>query len=151
MPIGARLREERERLGMSQPAFAAIAATTKQTLFSWETGKTAPDGFQLSVLAGAGVDVMFVLSGTRNASALSADEATVLQYYREATPAVRRAALGALIGAVPGASAQTQRQGNVTLSDLNQVSSQAGSVQVGYAGGGVKVTTQRGAKKTRPD
>ena len=49
MPIGDRLRAEREALGLSQPKFAALAGTTKQTLFSWESGKTAPDGFQLSV------------------------------------------------------------------------------------------------------
>lgn len=65
MPIGVRLREERERLGLSQPKFAAIAGTTKQTLFSWETGKTAPDGFQMARFAEAGVDVLYVLTGRR--------------------------------------------------------------------------------------
>jgi transcriptional regulator with XRE-family HTH domain len=63
MSIGERLREERERLGMTQPAFAAIAGTTKQTLFSWETGKTAPDASQLSALAASGVDVLYILTG----------------------------------------------------------------------------------------
>lgn len=65
MTIGERLREERERMGMSQPKFAALAGTTKQTLFSWESGKTAPDGFQLAALAGAGVDVVYVLTSRR--------------------------------------------------------------------------------------
>ena len=65
MPIGKRLREERERLGLSQPAFAAVAGTTKQTLFSWETGKTAPDGFQLAALAATGADVLYILTGQR--------------------------------------------------------------------------------------
>lgn len=65
MPIGKRLREERERLGLSQPAFAAVAGTTKQTLFSWETGKTAPDGFQLAALATTGADVLYILTGQR--------------------------------------------------------------------------------------
>lgn len=66
MTIGKRLRDERERLGMSQPAFAALAQTTKQTLFSWESGKTAPDGFQLAALSVAGVDVLFVVTGQRS-------------------------------------------------------------------------------------
>lgn len=65
MSIGERLREERDRLGHSQPKFAAIAETTKQTLFSWETGKTAPDGNQLAAFAAAGVDVLYVLTGDR--------------------------------------------------------------------------------------
>ena len=69
MSIGKRLREERERLGLSQPAFAAVAGTTKQTLFSWETGKTAPDGFQLAALATTGADVLYILTGQRTGGA----------------------------------------------------------------------------------
>lgn len=86
MPIGKRLREERERLGMSQPAFAGIAKTTKQTLFSWETGKTAPDGFQLAALSEAGVDVLYILTGQRMdspavAPVLSPRQAALLDNY----------------------------------------------------------------------
>ena len=73
MPIGKRLREERERLGLSQPAFAAVAGTTKQTLFSWETGKTAPDGFQLAALATTGADVLYILTGQRSQPVPPAD------------------------------------------------------------------------------
>jgi transcriptional regulator with XRE-family HTH domain len=65
MPIGERLREERARLGMNQPQFAAIAGTTKQTLFSWESGKTAPDAGQIAALAHGGVDVLYVITGER--------------------------------------------------------------------------------------
>jgi len=63
MSIGIRLREERERLGMSQPEFADWVNVTKKTLFSWENGKTAPDCFQLAAFAPAGVDVLYVLTG----------------------------------------------------------------------------------------
>lgn len=66
MTIGQRLREQREGLGMSQPSFAALAGTTKQTLFSWESGKTAPDAAQLAALAAAGVDVLYVITGRRS-------------------------------------------------------------------------------------
>jgi len=89
MPIGERLREERNRLGMSQPAFAAIAGTTKQTLFSWETGKTGPDAFQIALLAEAGVDVLYVLTGQRTpsvAQSLKPDEAALLDNYRHLRP-----------------------------------------------------------------
>ena len=79
MPIGKRLREERERLGLSQPAFAAVAGTTKQTLFSWETGKTAPDGFQLAALAASGADVLYILTGVRSPLAQSIGELTPRQ------------------------------------------------------------------------
>ncbi len=70
MSIGERLKEERERIGMTQPAFAAVAKTTKQTLFSWESGKTAPDGFQMAAFSSAGVDVQYVLTGNRRGDGL---------------------------------------------------------------------------------
>ena len=84
MPIGKRLREERERLGLSQPAFAAVAGTTKQTLFSWETGKTAPDGFQLAALAASGADVLYILTDQRSGTHLAHDaaEKVLLDSYR---------------------------------------------------------------------
>ena len=66
MTLGDRLREERKRMGLNQPEFAALANTTKQTLFSWENGKTAPDGFQMAALAAAGADVLYVLTGSRS-------------------------------------------------------------------------------------
>lgn len=72
MPIGDWLRDERKRLGLSQPAFAALAGTTKQTLFSWETGKTAPDAFQLAAFAAAGADVLYILTGQPIADTASA-------------------------------------------------------------------------------
>lgn len=141
MSIGERLREERERLGLSQPKFAALAGTTKQTLFSWESGKTAPDGFQLAAFAEAGVDVQYVLVGDRDeppAPVLTAEEQTMLNYFRESQPAIRRAALGALLGAVsPGIS----QHGD----GVNQVNSAPGVVQVGRVGGKVVVKgRQRG-------
>lgn len=83
MSIGERLREERERMGLSQPKFAALASTTKQTLFSWESGKTAPDGFQLSVLAESGVDIQYVLTGHREVGVpVDAAEQALLESYR---------------------------------------------------------------------
>lgn len=88
MSLGARLKEERERLGMSQPTFAAIAGTTKQTLFSWESGKTAPDGFQIAAFAGAGVDVLYVLTGQRSQPAiapLSDDAKALLDDYQHSS------------------------------------------------------------------
>lgn len=83
MAIGKRLREERERFGLSQPAFAALAKTTKQTLFSWESEKTAPDGFQFAAFAAAGVDVLYVLTGARTPQVtIPPDEQVLLDSYR---------------------------------------------------------------------
>ncbi|RKR66319.1 helix-turn-helix protein [Acidovorax sp. 94] len=136
MPIGKRLREERERLGLSQPAFAAVAGTSKQTLFSWETGKTAPDGFQLSALATAGADVLYILTGQRAggvkpAPTLTADEETMLNYFRDASKEVRRAALGALLGASGQVTARASGSGqNVVGDNAIQIGSVTGKARI---------------------
>ncbi|WP_180125648.1 helix-turn-helix domain-containing protein [Rhodoferax sp. BLA1] len=132
MSIGDRLRTERESLGLSQPKFAAIAGTTKQTLFSWESGKTAPDGFQLAALAVAGVNVGYVLTGEREGPApevLTAEERVMLDYFRQASPQVRKAALGALL------SAGLPAIGNAMPSTITQTIS--APVWGGVAGGNI--------------
>lgn len=64
--IGVRLKEERERLGLTQPAFAEAAGAAKRTLIEWEKGTTSPNSVQLSALAAIGVDVYYVLTGEPN-------------------------------------------------------------------------------------
>lgn len=121
MPLGERLREERERLGLSQPNFAAIAGTTKQTLFSWESGKTAPDGFLLAAYASAGVDVLYVVTGQRSLAAaevelLPSDERVLVDAYRRCSADAKRnliqtaALLSAGLGSEPDKSKQPSGQ-----------------------------------------
>ena len=86
--------------------------------------------------------MLYIVTGQRNERALSSDEQTLIGYYREAPPAVRRAAMGALLGAA-SSSSMTMHMG-----DVSQVSNHPGSVQVGYAGGGVSVSTS-GVKKSQ--
>lgn len=59
-----RLRSERERLGLTQPQLAEIAGAAKRTVIDWEKGVSSPTGVQLAKLAAAGVDVLYVLTGT---------------------------------------------------------------------------------------
>ncbi|MPT03559.1 MAG: helix-turn-helix domain-containing protein [Delftia sp.] len=151
MSIGDRLREERTRLGMSQPSFAALAGTTKQTLFSWESGRTAPDGFQLAALAGQGVDVLFVLTGQRQAVVEAPEEEKkLLNGFRLCGPEARQnliqtAALFAA-GLTPGAvvppkskALRKALEAGPRVGSISQVSNKDGTVQVGYAGGKVTV------------
>lgn len=63
--IEVRLKEERERLGLSQPLFAQVAGAAKRTLADWEKGVSSPTAVQLSALSAAGVDVLYVLTGKR--------------------------------------------------------------------------------------
>lgn len=50
--IGARIREHREALGMSQDELALACRVSRQTISSWERGKTLPDIQSLALLAG---------------------------------------------------------------------------------------------------
>lgn len=141
MPIGERLREERVRLGLSQPVFAAHAGTTKQTLFSWESGKTAPNAEQLAALASAGVDVMFVLSGARAQPPLQAAEEALLQSYRRCNAAAQVSLLQTAALMAAGLEVQPVAGAAGTAVQVGNISSEgSGNVQVGYAGGGVKVS-----------
>ena len=100
--INERLKEERERLNLTQPAFAEAAGAKKRTLIDWEKGVSSPTGVQLAALAGIGVDVSYVLTGQRTAlrgNDLSNDERELLALFRAASLTGKAAAIGALQGA----------------------------------------------------
>lgn len=66
--VGDRLKSERERLGMSQVAFAERGRVSKQSQQNYEANKRKPDSDYLRGIAEAGADVLYILTGTRNAS-----------------------------------------------------------------------------------
>ncbi len=63
--IGARLREERKRLGLNQTDFADLGLLTKQTLIKYESDQRSPDTIFLGNLSGAGADVLYIVTGRR--------------------------------------------------------------------------------------
>lgn len=69
--MGARLREERETLGLSQSAFGALAGVSLRTAQDWERGVSAVKSDFLSVAAKHGVDVTYVITGRRTTGALT--------------------------------------------------------------------------------
>lgn len=66
MTIGSRLKEERERIGLTQPEIAQIAGTTKKTQIDYEKGTTSPKADYLVAVSKSGVDLNFVLTGERS-------------------------------------------------------------------------------------
>lgn len=64
-----RLREERERLRLTQSAFGAIGGVKKVAQINYEKGTRSPDSRYLSALAAKGVDVEYILTGTRRGPA----------------------------------------------------------------------------------
>lgn len=88
--MGARLRAERERLGLSQTAFANACGITRQSQNNFEGDKNLPNAAVLIAAAGLGVDVGYVLTGRSAAS--SDDESALLDAFRN-MPDRDRAAL----------------------------------------------------------
>ncbi len=114
MEIGARLKSERVRLGKSQAELAAAIGVAKKSQTNYELGHSLPSAQYLAAAAGAGVDVLYVLTGVQ-APQMSGDESELLRRYRNSSPEVRAAVLGALgILAVPTA-------GGVQIGNASQV------------------------------
>ncbi|WP_228269064.1 XRE family transcriptional regulator [Acinetobacter junii] len=61
--IGARLKEERERLGYTQPAFAELAGTTKKSQIDYEKDSTQPKASYLASIAECGADILYIVTG----------------------------------------------------------------------------------------
>lgn len=75
--IADRLREERERLALTQEVFADAAGAKRRTLIDWEKGVSSPTAVQLSALAKIGADVQYILTGKRQGQGIG--EAAVHQ------------------------------------------------------------------------
>lgn len=104
MGVADRFKSERERLALTQPRVAELTGVGKTTVINWEKALSSPTAVQLSALSEVGLDVLYVVTGQRAggvkpAPTLTAEEETMLGYFRDASREVRRAALGALLGA----------------------------------------------------
>lgn len=100
MDIGARLREERERLGMTQDALGSAGGVLKRALIRYEKSERMPDALFLAAIAAAGADVLYILTGQRSSvptpapAPLARDEEILLDNYRN-SPADAKAAIKA--------------------------------------------------------
>lgn len=65
MNINERLKEERERLEMTQEAFGAAGGVLKRAVAHYEKGERVPDAAFLAHIAEAGADVQYILTGQR--------------------------------------------------------------------------------------
>ncbi|MDC0994043.1 helix-turn-helix domain-containing protein [bacterium] len=89
--IGSRLREERERLGLSQAKFAELGGAKRASQYNYEAGLTFPDANYLAAIASAGADPLYILTGDREqATPLNRDEGELLQRYRKLPDNIKR-------------------------------------------------------------
>lgn len=133
MDLGARLKSERERLGLSQTDFAAVAGASKHAQINWEKGAAAPNAAALAAWADHGLDVLYVVTGERaNTKSIShlpggdlpPDEQLLLEAYRGLTTTARKALLAELLtGGKPKKPSRKQSaEGGVSVSgDGNRV------------------------------
>ncbi|MGV6393231.1 helix-turn-helix domain-containing protein [Pseudomonas caspiana] len=70
--IGSRLKSERKRLELSQHALGAVGGIEANAQGLYERGKRFPNASYLSAIAAAGIDVLYVLTGTRKVRAADA-------------------------------------------------------------------------------
>ena len=94
MSIGERLRNERERLGLTQEQLGSVGGITKLSQFNYENGKRSPSADYLAEIAKVGIDVNYVLFGTRANNALTDEEQQLLAAFRAAPPVMRQFMLG---------------------------------------------------------
>jgi transcriptional regulator with XRE-family HTH domain len=63
--IGERLLEERTRLGLTQQGLADAIAGSRLSVIHYESGRSSPSAETLSSMESFGIDVRYVLTGTR--------------------------------------------------------------------------------------
>lgn len=68
MNLSSRLSEERKRIGLNQTEFGKIAGVTKTSQGNYESGERSPNADYLQAISAMGVDVQYVLTGTRSQS-----------------------------------------------------------------------------------
>ncbi len=78
-----RLKEERKRLGLNQMDVAVHAGVSKTTQFNYEKGDRQPDATYLAAIAELGMDINYLITGSRSLNLeLSTEETALLDNYR---------------------------------------------------------------------
>lgn len=136
--IGSRLKEERERLGITQPSFAEAADAKKRTLIDWEKGASSPTAQQLGSLAKIGVDVLYVVTGQRSQAiapqaALPRDQQALLNSYEMCNAAGKKNLLQS--AALLAAGAKTEEPATQNAVGNN-------NIQIGKVGAKARVKTR---------
>jgi transcriptional regulator with XRE-family HTH domain len=81
--LGARIKEERQRLGLNQTDFAALAGASRRAMVNWESDGASPLATALIAWANAGVDAVYILTGRRAAERLPPDDELVEDELKE--------------------------------------------------------------------
>lgn len=114
--FGSRLRDERLRIGVATLAeFGALVGISTQVQSRYEKAEREPKMEYWAAAAACGIDVLYVITGRREVTEITSDEADLLRRYRDAPDAVKAAALGALIGGASPAGVQQTFHSGVNI------------------------------------
>lgn len=129
--IGVRLREERDRLKLSQLALTNYLGVTSRTQSEYEKGNNFPKADYLAQFQSLGADVLYILTGERAVGVVSDEEATLLAALRAAPPTLQHAAFAAAHGVLASVSTSTVTiQGDVGV-QVSGGTHSFGNIQVG--------------------
>lgn len=109
--LGARLTEERKRLGYTQADFGALGGVERNAQGHYEAGRRVPDASYLAAIAAHGADIVYILTGTPGGP-VDALERELVRRFRGASNEIRAAVL-AVLGQMPSANAPSQHIENV--------------------------------------
>lgn len=101
------LKEERKRLGLSQAVLASECGVSREMWGKYERGQASPNCEVMEKLAGLGINVLYILTGRREAEALSTEEKLLIERYRVADEATRYRILSSLLEGKSPAQATT--------------------------------------------
>lgn len=73
MSIGARLAEERKRIGHSQDKWALLTGIHRNTQIKYERGDVVPDANYLSTIETVGADISYIVTGNKGVIVNQAD------------------------------------------------------------------------------
>jgi transcriptional regulator with XRE-family HTH domain len=90
MSIGARLKSERLRLGLSQSAVGSIGEIEVNAQGRYESGIRLPRADYLAAVAKAGIDILFVITGERSQNG-NADSAKAVEALDSAKECLEKA------------------------------------------------------------
>ena len=90
--VGARLRSERERMGMKQEDFAELGGAKRVSQSQYEGGKSHFGIDYLLRLKPHGVDIGYIVTGVRHDGLLEPDEQLLIDKYQSLSTVMREIA-----------------------------------------------------------
>jgi transcriptional regulator with XRE-family HTH domain len=126
MTFSRRLKEERKRLKYNQVNLSESTGIARKSQVSYENDALPPFAGYLEKLSDLGFDVQYLLTGVRSGTALAPEEKYLLALYREAPPALKKAAVAALasggysggIAIGPAITVGGDNNGNIATGDV---------------------------------